>query len=170
MKGEHVDVPLYSRDIRKVAEWAQEIHEAKSNICRTRWPKDRKEWDNTGKLAEVALGRLLGLPVDWGVWKGPGSWINFLLDDGRSIDCRGIQVEKNMNYGFKVAIAPFEIEADLVTLTLIAPDQSFARVLGYAPMDLVLTEGVLTTEWRHRGKTDPIVFPSHKLSPIGELL
>jgi hypothetical protein len=163
-------VALTKEDVDQAVDWYGRILAAKPNMSRTsRSSDERKEWNVVGKLAEVAVGRALGLSVDWEVWNGPGSSTNFTLRNGQSLDVRGIGVKKRMDYPFLLAVAPSEIQADLYTLVLVSPDRSHARLHGFATANELQNDGALYRAWRHRGKNDPLTLEQHQLHPFSEL-
>jgi hypothetical protein len=163
-------IPLTTADLERATRFFEEMKKIKPNVRRTDLSdQDRRAFEIAGKLGEVAIGRFLGLAVNWDVHIGSDGRFDFALEDGRTLDVKAVAVHTRLDYDFKVLFGQKERIADLVALVLIPPTLSFGELVGYITRERFVSSASIERGWRHRGVEEPLVLTRKMLVDIREL-
>ena len=113
------------------------------------------DYEISGKLVEVAVGRHFGRPVDWSIHPGGDGHVDFTLQDGSALDCKGTHVRANMTHDYSLALPVDEVLADYYVQALVAPDSTFALITGGISRARFMALARPQTDWK--GQTTPML-------------
>lgn len=141
---------------------AQLKTQSKQDALRSRMTEvERDGAECAGKLAEVAVGRCFGWPVDWSVHRGGDGHVDFTLRDGSTVDVKAVCVTANMDYDFHLAVSA--VIAAYFVQVLVPQTLDSALITGGISRARFLALAVPKTDWTARGSTVPWVVPRSAL-------
>jgi hypothetical protein len=151
-----IRVALTPDDRDTVAQFVERLTAIKSGRRRFQMTDaERLDYEISGKLVEVAVGRHFCWPVDWSIHPGGDGHGDFTLRDGSTLDCKGTHVRANMGHDYSLALPPDEVLADYYVQALVAPDSTFALITGGISRARFLALARPQTDWK--GQTTPML-------------
>ena len=151
-----IRVELNPDDRDTVQEFVERLTAIKSNTKRFEMTDaESLDYEISGKLVEVAVGRHFGWPVDWSIHPGGDGHVDFTLQDGSALDCKGTHVRANMGHDYSLALPVDEALADYYIQALISPLCDFALITGGISRARFLALARPQTDWA--GQTTPML-------------
>jgi len=143
-----IRVALTPDDRDTVAQFVERLTAIKSGTRRFQMTSaESLDYEISGKLVEVAVGRHFGWPVDWSIHPGGDGHVDFTLRDGSTLDCKGTHVRLNMHHDYSLALPVDEALADYYVQALVAPDSTFALITGGISRARFLALARPQTDW-----------------------
>jgi len=123
---------------------------------------ERVEAEHAGKLAEVAVGRYFGWPVNFAIHSGGDGHADFTLRDGSRVDVKAVSVRHNLQYDFGLVVS--DVIAEYFLQVLVPQTHGYALLTGGISRARFVAEARPESAWAARGAFMPLVVPRSALS------
>ena len=160
-----IRIPLTDEDRAHVTSFVAHIIASKPNRRQSLLsPEERVEAEIAGKLAEVAVGRYFGWPVNFAIHAGGDGHADFTVRDGSRMDVKAVTVRRNFDYDFNLVVR--DVVAEYFVQVLVPQTHAYGLITGGISRARFVAEARPESAWSARGPFKPWVVPRSRLSHV----
>lgn len=131
------------------------------------------EWDIGGRLAEIAVGKFLGLETNDAIQaKGDGGWDFNLGTMSKPIllDVKSVSVQKQITREYYLTAGEHGFDCHLACLALVSPQRDYVAIAGFTTRALFAARAERVVNWKARKNDEPLALHQSSLMPAWGML
>lgn len=130
-------------------------------------------WDIGGRVAEIAVGRFLELPVNDTIQgKGDGGWDFNLGTPSKPLrlDVKSVVVQKVITREYYLTAGVGGFQCELACLALVAPQRDYVAIAGFTTRNMFDEFAERVVNWKDRKDDEPLALHQSRLLPAWGML